>query len=1059
MLDRNKTNDSVPIGTPVANTHVYILNEWLRPAPLGAIGELYLAGEGQARGYLNRPDLTADRFVPNPFSAACGERMYRTGDNARYLPDGKLEFLGRTDQQIKLHGYRIELGEIEKALMRCDGVAAAVVIVREDPPGEKRLAGYLVANSEVKLDSAELRDRLMKTLPGHMVPTAFMVLDKLPVTATGKLDRKALPAPDFSPALVKKPPRTHEEKVLCALLTEILGIAEIGLGDNFFNLGGDSILSIQLASRMRRAGLVITTRDVFQHQTIEGLAGAVRPLTQQASSVRDIGTGTLPLTPIMHWLLERGGPIERFSQSMLLRVPGGLGERNLIGALQAVVDHHHILRLQFEKGSDRLEIRPAGSLRAETFFRHCSIENLGEDARNTLMLQQAHAAEMRLSPANGTSVQAVWFDNGTELAGRLLLIIHHLAVDAVSWQILIPDLTAAWQSLTAGLPPVLAPCGTSFCQWSEWLSVEAKSPKRARELEFWESRLKHSEATLLEKAFDPQRDTLATGRHLTLTLPANITAPLLNSVPAVFGARINEVLLAALVLAVFQWRKRGGRWQGNSLLLNLEGHGREEVFNDVDLSRTVGWFTTLFPVRLELEKLNLANVGLTGDVLEQAVKAVRQQLRAVPDAGLGYGLLRYLNPQTAPVLADLPHPEILFNYLGRFAMSEESDWTASMALGAGADPEMSMAHGLELNAISLDRSSGPELKATWSWATAVLSEDGVNDLAREWFHALELLVAHASRQRTQGLAPSDVPLVNLSQWEIDQLEKKHGKLEDILPLSTVQEGLLFHSVYAAYNAKALDIYNVQLVLTLDGDLNEEVLQSAIRIVLRRHANLRAGFEHEGTSHPVQFIPVEFSLPWRRVDLSPLPEAEQKQKLAALIHEDETSRFNLAFPPLFRFALVRTQRQQHRFAFTYHHILMDGWSSPVFIREVLTVYQRNGDASSLLRVTPYRDYLAWLNTTNRETSRAMWKETLTGLHDPTRLIAAVPGHAKEVPQEIRFSLPDDLSAALVSLVSPKQPNTQHPGAGCVGSFARQTYQSGRCCVRRYSFRTSSGNTRH
>jgi amino acid adenylation domain-containing protein/non-ribosomal peptide synthase protein (TIGR01720 family) len=1015
LLDRSKTNESVPIGSPVASTHVYILNEWLRPAPLGAIGELYLAGEGLARGYLNRPDLTADRFVPNPFSVTGGERMYRTGDNARYLPDGKLEFFGRTDQQIKLRGYRVELGEIETALMSCDGVASAVVIVREDRPGEKRLTGYVVANSEVKLDPAELRDRLMKTIPSHMVPTAFVALDKLPVTATGKLDRKALPAPDFSPPLVKKPPRTYEERILCALLIEILGVPEIGLGDNFFNLGGDSILAIQLVSRMRRAGLVITTRDVFQHQTIAGLAEAVRPLTQQASSVRDTGTGTLPLTPIMHWLFERGGPIQRFSQSMLLRVPGGLGERNLIGALQAVVDHHDVLRLRLENGSDRLEIRPAGSLRAETVFHLCSIENLGEDGRNALMLQQAHAAEMRLSPENGITAQAVWFDNGTELAGRLLLIIHHLAVDAVSWQILIPDLTAAWQSLSAGLPPVLASRGTSFRQWSERLSVEANSQKRAGELEFWKSRLDHSEATLFEKPFDPSRDTLATGRHLTLTLPANITAPLLSSVPAAFGARINEVLLAALVLAVSQWRKRGGRRQGNSLLLDLEGHGREEIFNDVDLSRTVGWFTTLFPVRIELEKVNLGNLGLTGDVLEQAVKAVRAQLRAVPDAGLGYGLLRYLNPQTAPVLADLPRPEVLFNYLGRFAASEESDWTASIVLGAGANPEMSMAHGLELNAISLDRSSGPELKATWSWATAVLSEDGVNDLAREWFHALELLVAHASQQGVQGLGPSDVPLVNLSQSEIDRLEKKHGKLEDILPLSTVQEGLLFHSVYAAYNAKALDIYNVQLVLTLDGDLNEEALQSAIRTVLRRHANLRAGFEHEGTSHPVQFIPVEFSLPWRRVDLSPLPEAEQKQKLAALVHEDETGRFNLAFPPLFRFTLARTQRQQHTFAFTYHHILMDGWSSPVFMREVLTVYQRNGDASSLLRVTPYRDYLAWLNTTNRETSRAIWKEALTGLHDPTRLVAAVPGHAKEIPQEIRFNLPDALSAALVALV--------------------------------------------
>src|SRR5579864_3370205 len=1015
LLDRSNTNASVPIGRPIANTQVYILNEWMVPAPVGVIGELYLAGEGLARGYLNRSDLSAERFVPNPFSITGGERMYRTGDNARYLPDGKLEFFGRTDQQVKLHGYRVELGEVEAALSRCDGVAQAVVIVREDRPGEKRLAGYLVANPEMELHSVEIRERLAKTLPEYMVPSALVVLDKFPVTTSGKLDRKALPTPDFSPAPIKKPPRTYEEQVLCALLTEILGIPEIGLADNFFNLGGDSILSIQLVSRMRRAGLVISSRDVFQQQTIEGLAGVVRPLNRQLSAVRDSGIGIVPLTPIMHWLRERGGAIQRFSQSMLLRVPGGLGERNLIDALQAVLDHHDALRLRLDNGSGTLEIRPPGSLQAETCFSRCSVEGLGDDARNTLMLEQARAAEMRLSPENGSTVQAVWFDKGAEHPGRLLLTIHHLAIDAVSWQILMPDLTAAWQSRTAGRSPVLASCGTSFRQWSEWLNKEARNPDRMRELEFWKSRLDQSEATLFEREFDPQRDTIETVRHLTLTLPTNVTAPLVNSVPAVLGSRINEVLLAALMLAVSKWRQRRGQQQSNALLLDLEGHGREEIFKDVDLSRTVGWFTTLFPVRLELPGLNLEQVSIGGEALAQTVKVVREQLRAAPDNGLGYGLLRYLNPETAPALAALPRPEILFNYLGRFATSEESDWTASVVLGAGADPDLGLAHGLELNVLSLDRSSGPEMKATWSWAPALLSEDAVRGLAQEWFHTLEVLVAHAGRSAIRGLTPSDVPLVELSQVEIDHFEKKHGRLEDILPLSAVQEGLLFHSVYAAHDAKALDIYNIQLILTLEGDLDEVALQAAIRAVLRRHANLRAGFEHEGTSHPVQFIPTEFSLPWRRIDLSSMAEAEQEHKLAELLREDETCRFNLASPPLFRFILVRTGDQQHRFGLTYHHILMDGWSSPVFMREVLAVYQHNGDTSGLLRVTPYRDYLAWLRSVNREVSRTIWKEALADLREPTHLVAAVPGHARDIPKEVRFDLSDDLSQSIVSLV--------------------------------------------
>lgn len=1014
-LARSKTRGSMPIGSPIANTQVYILNEWLKPAPLGTAGELYLAGEGLARGYLGRSDLTAERFLPNPFSTTQGERMYRTGDSARYLPDGKLEFCGRADQQVKLRGYRIELGEIESALTRCDGVAQAVVMVREDRPGERRLAGYLVANPGATLNTAELRDSLAKTLPDYMVPSALVVLDKLPVTSNGKLDRKALPAPDFSPAPVKRPPRTHEEKVLCSLLTEILGIPEIGLGDNFFNLGGDSILSIQLVSRMRRAGLVITSRDVFQQQTVEALAEVVRPLNQQVSAARNAGTGILPLTPIMHWLCERGGPIQRFSQSMLLRVPGGLDRRHLIGALQALLDHHDALRLRLENGGRTLEIRPAGSLQAETCFHRCSVEGLTDDARNALMLEQARAAEMRLSPEAGSTVQAVWFDNGVKNAGRLLLTIHHLAVDAVSWQILMPDLTAAWQSLTAGRSPVLAPCGTSFRQWSEWLALEARNPDRLGEMEFWKFRLSHAEVTFFEKAFDPQRDTLATARHLTVTLSTDITASLLNHAPAALGVRINEILLAALVLAVAKWRQARGQEQGSALLLDLEGHGREEIFSDVDLSRTAGWFTTLFPVCLEFEGLKLNEAWGGGDGLAQTIKAVRQQLRAVPDNGLGYGLLRYLNPETAPALAALSRPEILFNYLGRFATSEESDWIASVVLGAGADPELVLAHGLELDVLSLDRSSGPELKATWSWAPALLSEDAVQDLAREWFNALELLVVHARQQGSRGLLSSDVPLVEISQQEIDRIEKKHGRLEEILPLSSIQEGLLFHSVFATYEATALDIYNVQSVLTFDGELEEAALQAAIRTVLRRHANLRAGFEHGGTNHPIQFVPAEFSLPWRKLDLSSMAEAEQKQTVLALLREDETSRFNLASPPLFRFTLMRTGPQQHRFALTYHHILMDGWSSPVFMREVLTVYQSNGDTSGLLRVTPYRDYLAWLGSTNRELSRTVWKDALAGLREPTRLVAAVPGHARDIPEEVRFDLSDELSRALISLV--------------------------------------------
>ena len=1004
----------IPIGRPLPNRTAYVLNRHGGLAPAGVWGELFLGGVGLARGYLNGPALTAERFVPNPFAKKPGERLYRTGDQARWREDGTLEFNGRIDQQVKVRGYRVELGEIEAVLAQIDGVVQAAVIATEDGPGEKRLVGYVVQASGRTLDPAALRSRLAQRLPDYLVPAAVVMLDRLPLTPSGKLDRKALPAPHFRAATIARLPQTPEEKILCSLLTEVLHVPQVSLADNFFSLGGDSILSIQLVSRLRRAGFVITSRDVFQQQTVEGLAGVMRPLKLNVSAAGEVGTGTLSLTPIMHWLLERGGPIRRFSQSMLLRVPTGVRETDLIRALQAVLDHHDALRLRVETASGSLVIPPPGPARAETCFRRCSVHGLEDEARNALMLKEAQAAQARLAPENGSIVQAVWFDMGPQRAGKMLLTVHHLAVDAVSWNILIPDLTTAWQAFAAGRSPVLAAAGTSFRQWSEQLVTESRNANRLKELEFWKSRLERNEPTLFDRPLDPQRDTLATARHLVLTLATNHTAPLLSTVPASLRARINDVLLAALAVAVFRWRQRHNRVMSNALLIDLEGHGREEIFKDCDLSRTVGWFTTAFPVRIVVDGATLEEARGAGDAVAETVKAVQEQLRAVPDNGLGYGLLRYLNADTSPVLAKLERPEILFNYLGRIATSEESDWAASMALSAGGDPGLSLSHGLEINAVTFDRAGGPELKATWSWTPALLAEDAVHDLAQEWFHALEALVDHASRQGVPGLAPSDVPLVKISQAELDQLERKFGKLEDILPLSPVQEGLLFHSVYAGYEANSLDVYNVQLALGLEGEVDEARLQNAIRVMLRRHANLRAGFEHDRVKQPVQFIPAETTLPWNKVDLSSLDENTRNERMAALLRDDENRRFVLSSPPLFRFTFICLGLHQYRIAITHHHILMDGWSSPVFIRELLTVYQQDGSTAGLSANTPYRDYLSWLASRDPQLSQRVWLEAMKDVSEPTRLVPPVPGLPKTMPNEVRIDLSEELTSRLISL---------------------------------------------
>src|SRR3954452_6379083 len=541
--------DAVPIGRPISNAHAYVLDGGLEPVPAGVSGELYIAGSGLARGYVGRAGLTAERFVAAPFGAA-GSRMYRTGDLARWRSDGVLEFLGRADAQVKVRGFRIEPGEIEAALVGHGDVAQAAVIAREDGPGGKRLVGYVVAAGAAVPDASVLRAHLGRSLPEHMVPSAFVVLDRFPLTPNGKLDRRALPAPEQPVGAVRRVPRTPQEEILCGLFAEVLGLERVGIDDNFFALGGHSLLAIQLVSRARKAGLMITPRAVFQHQTVEALSGVVGLVAPTPSPLLEIATGALPATPIMHWLLERGGPIDRFCQAMLLQVPAGLQRDHLVGALQSLLDHHDALRLRLTGSAApwSLEVAPAGAVSAGDCLRRIDIRGLDEAGLRACIAEAAPAAERRLAPAAGVMVAAVWFDAGAQAPGRLLLTIHHLAVDGVSWRILVPELAAAWEAIAQGQVPALAARATSFRGWAQRLASHARAGGRVEELAFWSGMLGAPSLALVEGALDPKRDINGTAGRLTLTLPAALTGALLTRVPAAFHGGINDVLLTSLVV-------------------------------------------------------------------------------------------------------------------------------------------------------------------------------------------------------------------------------------------------------------------------------------------------------------------------------------------------------------------------------------------------------------------------------------------------------------------------------------------------------------------------------
>ncbi|MFD4937699.1 amino acid adenylation domain-containing protein, partial [Streptomyces virginiae] len=777
-------SSSASIGSPVWNTRVYVLDARLRPVPVGVPGELYLAGVQLARGYLGRPALTGERFVADPYGAP-GTRMYRTGDLVRRLADGRIDYLGRTDDQVKLRGFRIELGEIEAVLTSAPEVDRAAVVVREDQPGVRRLVAYAVPAPGATLDRVALRALAAARLPEYMVPAVFTELERLPLSANGKLDRRALPAPVIpTPAAPAAPaaqvPAGTPEQILCALMGEVLGLPGVGPDANFFELGGDSIVSIRLVGLARKAGLTVSARQIFTHPTPAALASvATMPEPSAAPPARtaDAGPGPLPLPPVASWLAERGGPFASFAQARLVRLPAGARRPHLTAALQAVLDHHDGLRQQLtvpRPGVWSAEIRPTGAVDASAVLDGVDAVGLSDAALRDLVAAESERIWRLLDPEAGTLVRAVHLDRGPAEPGRLLLVVHHLAVDEVSWQILLPDLEAAHEAAAAGRTPDLEPVGTPLRAWTTHLLAEAQSPRRTAELDRWLAAAPGG-PLLAGRPLDPSTDTAATARRLSVRISAERTAPLLQAVPAAFHGTVGDALLSALVLTVGDWATRSGRARPDGFTVDLEGHGREqELLPGADLTRTVGWLTSIHPLRLPLGAYDPTAVAAGRADAGALLKEVKELLRAVPDGGLGAGLLRYNNPATARLFDPAARAEILWNYLGRQTGRADSVWGPAPeadALSARPDPAMPLSHVLEITAEITDGDGGPELTAHFIWAGEALSQDTVGQLADGWTAAVYALAAWADGGTSAGYTPSDLDLVDLDQDQITMLEE------------------------------------------------------------------------------------------------------------------------------------------------------------------------------------------------------------------------------------------------------------------------------------------------
>ncbi len=947
---------SVSIGAPEWNSQVYVLDSRLRPVPVGVAGELYLAGAQLARGYFARPDLTADRFVADPFGVA-GTRMYRTGDLVAWTADGELEYRGRTDFQVKIRGFRIELGEIEAALLRQDSVSAAAVLAHTDPNLGDRLVAYVVpAAHDADLDTRALQSALTAELPSYMVPGAFVVLDALPLNANGKLDRNALPEPSFEQAAYRAPV-TPAERIVAEVFADVLGVdgagdTRIGADDDFFALGGNSILSIQLVARAKAAGVAFSVRDVFDQRSVAALA-AVATLSGAADTeLRELpggGVGEIPVAPPMAALLAQDR-YRGLAQATVLAMPQALDWWTLLDALAVILDRHDALRTRVRETDGGPVFEAPARIEVEPLVREVRVAR-GADLARLRAAEQAAAVD-RLDPAAGVMTQFVLFTFEDDRTDELLVVAHRFVVDGPSWRILGAELTEAVERLGVDAPLELPETGTTLRRWAH----RAAELDRAAELPFWQEVAATPDPLLGARAFDPAIDTAATVERIRVETPAEIGTAVLDTVPALYRGSARDALVAALALALVRWRG-----EGTAALLRLDADGRAAgAALGATLARTVGWIDTAFPARIELSGIDLDDAFAGGPALGALVKAVKEQLLSVPDHGIGHGLLGL--PEVG---------QVGFHFHGP-VHAEVAEVRAGELPAAGV---------LDIDAVVLESAHGPRLAATFAFPAGVLDADRVRELTELWAAALGALAEHAGRPDAGGHTPSDMPLVRVGQTDIELWERTYPGMTEVWPLTPLQSGLLFH---ALMSTATVDVYTMQAVVDLSGSVDAERLHASAQAILDRYPNLRTAFVADSDGQAVQVVLDRVEVPWREVDLRDVPEDRRLDELRKQLAADQADRFDMATPPLVRYTLYRTGADEWHLSITTHHVLLDGWSMPLLMQDLLVLYAVHGDVSALPPVASYRTFLEWLAERDPQASLRTWAEAFEGLTEPTEL---------------------------------------------------------------------------
>lgn len=954
--------DTIPIGKQVKNTRLYVLDRHMQPVPIGTPGELYIGGVQLAQGYWQAPGLTAASFLPDPFAHATsthfsafakGDRMYRTGDRARYLPDGTIEYLGRVDRQLKIRGQRVEAGEILKVMETLTWVVSAA-LKAISTGGSQKLVGYVQLEAAPGNWKELLRQQLRNTLPDYMIPSLYVRIEGWPLLPNGKIDYSALPAPDEEAAIQRSyiGPRNETETKLIQIWGEVLKLSQVGIEDNFFELGGDSILCLQIIAKARSVGMNFTPLDLFTHPSIAALAPLIQESQQdsQASSL----PGVVPLTPIQAWFFEQNHTCpDHWNWAFWLDIKSELSPDRLKAALTQIAENHDAFRLRFRyTGGQWVQTLEADA--KALAFDWVEITHIDPIKLSSNLETTANIFQTRLNLEKGPLLRAVYFETSNNSPDKLLLIVHHLIFDGISVRTILEELTAA---CTGQEPAPVYTASVGFAQWARYLDNISKQDSWIEDIQFWQQQ--QSEFVLpLDFSDAIEENKEKTVAQITCLLEEKYTNRLLFELPRTLKVSIQDVLLTILLEVVMEWTGT------EEMLIALETHGREIV--ELDILQTVGWFGSLFPLKLERK----------GDNMLENLAAVKQKLQTVPHNGFSYGVLSQKPEVTVPKIPQ----EILFNYLGKTSLGvTDAPFTpAAEEVGESRFPENKRPFQLEVNCLVAEG----DLQVRFIFSKALHREETIARLSDRFrVKILELLAAS-----TQGQKPrlTDFPLAALNDdLQLSEVLGDRTDIEDIYPLSPVQEGLIFHAQYETADS---GVYVQQVMGDLSGPVDETVFQQAWQFACDRHSSLRASFVRLDIPRELQRIHFQVTIPFASRDWSAWGREEITAKWQELLLEDRSQGFDLETPPLMRVTLIKLSANSWRFLWTHHHLLLDGWSLPIVFRDVIGFYEAKiaGQRIELPPAPVYRDFIAWLKNQDTSVAESFWRKELQGLSSATSL---------------------------------------------------------------------------